>query len=272
MTSLHPEAQHLLDRYLLQVRAALAGCRSIDPSEVERDILDHVEAEFPGRAEPVSRGELEPVLRRLGSPDDWVTAEQAPWWRRAARRLRCGPEDWRLAYLAFGLLLAGLILPPLLPVCLLAGYCAARAALAVARSHGEDLGPQKWLIHPVLLVSSAALAALTLLWPGPLAGAAGSYLRYHHPEAMHLLLPRAQGLAEWELVGHSSAAAIGLWCLLLGVALRRRPEVARALLRPFADWFAPRHACLLGICGLALAIGSGAALLFGLSFYPASGS
>ena len=109
MTSLHPEAQHLLDRYLLQVRTALAGCRSIEPSEVERDILDHVEAEFPGRAGPVSRDELEPILQRLGSPDEWVPAEQAPWWRRAAHRLRYGPEDWRLAYLAFGLLLSVVI-------------------------------------------------------------------------------------------------------------------------------------------------------------------
>src|SRR5206468_3637718 len=44
MMYLTPEAQQRLDEYLTGVRAALAGCASVDPDEIEQDICAHIAA------------------------------------------------------------------------------------------------------------------------------------------------------------------------------------------------------------------------------------
>lgn len=110
MISFSQNAQDRLNRYLQQVQTSLVVCKSVDPDEVERDITEHIERELEGASEPVCLDELEAVLKKLGRPDQWVPDEALPWWRKAVLRLRKGPEDWRLAYIAFALLLFGLLL------------------------------------------------------------------------------------------------------------------------------------------------------------------
>lgn len=105
MSSFSQEAQQRLDRYLQEVRSALAGCRSVDPEEVHANVVEHISGELEGVAEPVSLTDLEAVLKRLGSPQEWVPGAELPWWRRTVRRLRTEPSD-----VQFGLLLVGVIL------------------------------------------------------------------------------------------------------------------------------------------------------------------
>ena len=110
MTSLTDDARGDLEYYMRQVRAALRGHRSIDPVEVERDVREHVDAELSELPEPVDARSLSFVLERLGAPDTWLPGEDLPAWRRVLERLRSGPEDWRLAYLSFGLSVLGPVL------------------------------------------------------------------------------------------------------------------------------------------------------------------
>src|SRR5206468_3330190 len=110
---------------------ALAGCAELSPDEVEQDVRAHVAAEFPPDSGWVRLDQLEPVLARLGRPEQWVSSGGPSSWRRgvdwvrgrpgavgrqvreAAARFRTGPDDWRLAYLTFGLFLLGVIVFPL---------------------------------------------------------------------------------------------------------------------------------------------------------------
>src|ERR1700736_1903704 len=119
---LTPDAQQRLEQYLRKVRAALRGYRSVNADDVERDIREHIESELTMEGDAVSVRELEAVLKRLGSPNQWVPQEEFPWWRRFVTRWRTGPEDWRLAYLAFALLVIGVLLWPLFWILIPASY------------------------------------------------------------------------------------------------------------------------------------------------------
>ena len=125
-----PEAQLRFDEYLAHARAALAGCSEVSPDDIEQDVRAHIAAEFPPGTGWVRLDQLEAVLVRLGRPEQWVADEDRPVWRRgyewvrtrpaavgrrvrvATDRLRNGPDDWRLAYITFGLLLVGVLLFP----------------------------------------------------------------------------------------------------------------------------------------------------------------
>lgn len=351
MTYLTPEAQQRLDEYLTEVRAALAGCRTVDPDEIEQDICAHIAAEFPPSYGPVSRLSLEPVLARLGSPEQWVPEEERTAWRRwrarlqhvrdagleagqmalarlrrlrgGARKLgrlararlhgvpgharqagrfavehlrglpgharqvgglavgslqqagglalqplrglrdsgrrvrssglawlRQGPEDWRLAYLAFGLLAVGLIIPPLLIGLLPASFCVARAAVAVAQDRGEPLGAQRWLIYPPLVLFGVFLFLLIFLWPlAPAFGVAHQLWHTHREEVVAAVqLPRSW--VDAALITSVAAGALALWWVVLGTVLWAAPRVAVAVFRPFADGFGRQQAGALVLTGL----------------------
>jgi hypothetical protein len=238
MTTLTPEAQQRLDGYLGQVRAALCGCGTASADEVERDIREHIDRESEGSPEPVPLAALEAILGRLGSPGQWVPMDELPAWRRVAHRLRNGPEDWRLAYLAFGLLLVGVVAGMLSPVpftlFLGASFLAARAALSVARARGEEVGAQRWLLYPALLPVSLALLAVLFLWPVMPAGALGDNLRlWNYSKGWVLIAPHALPRDDW-FVAYWVLAALGLWWIVLGILARLRPRWLAALVYPFA--------------------------------------
>ncbi|MCG6962807.1 MAG: hypothetical protein LJE95_05990 [Acidobacteria bacterium] len=162
------EAQHQLDRYLQEVRLLLSGTSGVDASEVEGDIREHIETELGGREEAITAEELDRVLRRLGSPSQWVGEDEIPAWRRALTRLYLG-EDWRLAYLCLGISVIGAVLlfagSPISVVLFAAGFLLARAAISLAEERGEELGPRRWLVlAPILIV---VVPVLLVVLAGP---------------------------------------------------------------------------------------------------------
>jgi hypothetical protein len=245
MAELTSEAQERLARYLAQVQASLTGCRSVDPEEVTRDVNEHIERELAGQATPVTGGALEAVLGRLGSPDQWVPADERSWWSRFVTRLRFGPDDWRLSYITLGLLVTVAFLGPL---GLLLSFIAARATLTAA--DGTELGARRWLVYPSLILVYVPLAVSVVFWPllsGPLAFAA-----LWHPHG-------ADGIRIFNLAADAStgivagAIAVGtsaIYWIVLGLVLRARPQWVKALFRPFAEWFTARWARLLWVTGL----------------------
>jgi hypothetical protein len=150
------EAQHHLDRYLQEVRLLLSGTSGVDANEVEGDIRDHIETELGDREEAITAEELGHVLRRLGSPTQWLGEDEIPAWRRALTRLYLG-EDWRLAYLCLGISVLGAVLlvagSPISVLLFAAGFLLARAAVSLAEERGEQLGPRRWLVLvPIFIV------------------------------------------------------------------------------------------------------------------------
>jgi hypothetical protein len=166
----------------------LAGSPDVSPDEIEADIREHVENELHTAAIPVGVARLEAVLDQLGPPAKWGAGEGPSLLQRVKQRLRLGervrsareavwrgPEDWRLAYLSFGILAIGVLTMVLFPVALIVSYILSRAGLAAARDKDIELGgARKWLLYPpVVLVSLVLLVGVTI-WPMALGGAVGS--------------------------------------------------------------------------------------------------
>jgi hypothetical protein len=250
MIELTQNAQKSLDKYLHQARAYLKGAKSVDAAEVEQNITEHIENELTGAAGPVSAEQLEAVLQKLGSPQQWVPEEELPWWRKMIIRVQTGPEDWRLAYLSFGLFVLGVLLLPIGAVLIAAGFIAARAALSVV----EDttlLKAQKWLLYPSLITVYLALLGLLLALP-LLALVPLAY------DWEHTLRDDLGGIpdAYWLAACTVFAGSLGLWWVIQGVVLLVRPNIPKPLFRPFADGFNRRWAVVLILVGFAVLVAS----------------
>ncbi len=268
MKKLTNSAQNRLDKYLSQTRTSLHACTSVDADEVERDIRDHIETELQGMSEPVSLKDLEAVLDRLGSPSQWVPEEELSWWRKIILRLRTGPEDWRLAYICFGLFILAFLLVGRLSfiVLLLASFCVSRAVLSMAKEP-EELSGKKWLIYPPLFVIYTPVFFFILLWPlVVLYGLTLELGHSGHPYEMSMGLTRIpytstrSGGVSGVLI---ALIIMGFWWTVLGIIGCIGPHLFKAIFRPFADKFKRKWAgLLLGIGLLLIIVCLGGWLLF----------
>jgi hypothetical protein len=187
MTAFTPSAESRLNDYLTQVRQALFAHPDVSPDEVEADVREHIDTEFAGLNRPVTLGELEAVLARLGPPTQWANAgavTQAgagvpPFdWKGFAAAVRRrtlgvfatlwrGPEDWRLPYITFALTL---LAPLTFGVSLVVAFFFGRAAIELAKEKGTPLGARRWLVYPAILAIIFPLLAAILFVPPVLAG------------------------------------------------------------------------------------------------------
>jgi hypothetical protein len=254
-------AKQCLDDYLASVRSSLRYCPSVDVADVERDVMEHIQHALAGTALAVDEPELRQVLRRLGSPSQWVPREESSdrssWLRRAVMTLRSGPEDMRLAYMAFGLLVQTFFLAAflnlwmkfgaILPFFLLwigVSFVVARASLSLV---GEFRGPERWLIYPSLLVVYLpVLAAIFLI---PVAMTVGVLVFLIDPGA-----PRSIRTWATILIGLLSISTFwSFWWGILGFVAWRWPAVVRDGFAPFAKGFR-RRGFWLGVSVLCLMI------------------
>jgi hypothetical protein len=297
MSLLTPDAEARLEEYCRHVRAAVARDAEADPDEVEADIRAHVAAEFRAAAGPVGPVELEAVLARLGPPEGWGPAggEARPFDlrgpARAVRRwavgvtetLWRGPEDWRLAYLALGLFLLGVLTAPLGVgvVLLLGAYLVGRAAVALAREKSAPLAARRWLVYPPILAFSLPLFLALAFWPLLAAGAGAEFVQHYKrvsfghygppPTAEQVreanqVLDAIPGLRHWsEAVAgvFVAAGAIAMWWVILGAALWAFPRTAAVVFHPLLEGYTGRHGLkLAGMAALALLIWVGLAVRF----------
>jgi hypothetical protein len=248
MINLSESAKKCLDRYLQQVRTYLRGCKTVDAGEVERNVIEHIESEFASATAAVSFEDFDTVLQKLGSPQQWIPEEELPWWRKIIFRLRSGPEDWRLAYLSFGLLVCGFLLPWMLPVLVPASFIVSRAALA-ATDYRVDKG-QKWLLYPPLMIVYFFLAAAILLLPlGALAPVA-----YEVEDEIREFYRIADDTTYWVLACSAFGMLTGLWWVLCSTVLFIWPSLPKKIFRPLADWLNRKWAALLLLVGLVIIV------------------
>jgi hypothetical protein len=262
MINLSDSAKKCLDGYLQQVRTYLRGCKKVDADEVERNVIDHIESEFEGATAAISFEELDTVLQRLGSPRQWIPEEEIPWWRKTILRLRTGPEDWRLAYISFGLLIVGFILVPSFIVLIPASFIVARAALSETADPNE-LKSQKWLIYPSLIIVYVSVLLGLLLWPLGLLFPLAEELEHTIRESN---VGFGVDLHYWRMATSFIIAGLGLWWIILGCMLLKWRRFLQMLFKPFTGWFSRKRALILLLIGLALMIPS-----FGLGIWYWSG-
>jgi len=252
MVTLSKNAEKSLHDYLRQARAYLRGSKSVDADEVEQNITEHIENELEGAAEPVSCDALDAVLKKLGSPQQWVPEEELFWWRKIILRLRSGPEDWRLAYISFGLLILGFLILPSFIILIPASFIVSRAALSVAEDH-KIPGSQKWLTYPSLIIVYVFVLFALLSWPlGILVPLAEEFERSIRASYVRF----ADDLDYWIMATSFIIAGLGLWWIILGSLLLKWWSLLQLIFKPFAGWFNRKWALFLFLIGLVLMIPS----------------
>lgn len=320
MIEFTPDAQIRLANYLQQVRAALSGSPDVNADEIEADIQEHVENELHDAPRPVGWTALDAVLTRLGPPSQWGEGTESSLLKRTGFLLRerirgarasvggrirsareavwRGPEDWRLAYLAFGIFAAGVLVFPFFPLFLLVSYVLARAGAAAARDKGIELGARKWLLYPPLVLVSTTLLVSVVAMPvaagivtgAEVAGAAERVADFDRPnpaptdwrdlrawqarEARKERLASEveedrQLLAAIPVEPQFAAAAAGLfvgagacaaWWTLLGVLGGMFPGAVRAVFFPLTTRFRASHGWTVAVpCAVAVAFWCAAA-------------
>jgi hypothetical protein len=260
-----PEALAHLDDYLAEVRSAVAGHASISPDEVETDVRDHVAAALEHAEQPVTARAVADVLERLGPPSDWVADNHRSIWkylvdtlkpvghraveqvkalpgeayqagRGLVNRVRGLPHGWRLAYVAFGLFVMGLVAFPLLPAFLIASYFAARADVALARERGETLGARRWLVYPPMVIVSLVLLLALALWPMAIAGPASQI-----PWSQRSVVASAVGVSPQVIEPVAAiyliVGALSAWWSVASLIVLRFPKLPAALFPPFGSRF-----------------------------------
>jgi len=253
MVRLTEQATAAYEDYIRKGRAYLAAAGADNPEELIADLREHVDRELAGLGEPVSEEAVQRVLARLGEPRQWIGEEELSWWRKFVLRIRTGPEDWRLAYATFGLVLGGVLFGWLfcdtytsryssrhdfnweaMALFLAVSFILARAALAVAKPSALSPG-QKWLVYPSLILPYVVIALLIIAWAPMAAGAGGFALSWmslkehaagqpapgYYPSLLwniqinpDNLDVRAGIFAAW-----AGTLAAGVWWTLLGVLL-----------------------------------------------------
>ena len=252
MITLSENAQKSLQDYLRQAKSYLRGSKSVDTDDVEQNITEYIENELEGASEPVSRDVLDAILKKLGSPQQWVPEEELPWWWRIIFRLRSGPEDWRLAYISFGLLILGFLILPSFIILIPASFIVSRATLSVAEDNKKP-NPQKWLIYPSLIIVYVFVFCVLLSWPicilAPLAEEFEHSIRTSFSRF-------ADDLDYWIMATSFIIAGLGLWWIILGSLLLKWWGMLQMIFKPFAGRFNRKWAMFLLLIGLGLMIPS----------------
>ncbi|HEU4886661.1 MAG TPA: hypothetical protein VFV49_02160 [Thermoanaerobaculia bacterium] len=258
MIEMTPAARERLDNYLQRMRSELRGTRSVVADEVEQSVREHIEIALATAQTPVGATEVIGVLDRLGPPERWLADEERPILRRFVDRLRSGPEDWRLAYLAFGLFVASFLFFPIGGFFLLIpAMFVSRAYVELARDRGEPLGARRWLVYPAIAVVLAFAVGLLIVGP---------------PLPLMALAFEDDGLEPLFDIPHTSAGEIrfvfGMGGVLFGSWWILAAAFCAAFLRPIRFVFAPlldgvrrKHFAVLAAIGTLVA-SVGATLIY----------
>jgi hypothetical protein len=245
MIRMTDRAQERVDEYLGRVRRALSGYPEIDSDEVVADVRSHIQTSLRERPEPVGEDELTEVLGQLGSPGRWAPAEELGGWRGAMARIRRGPDDWRLAYLCFGLTVLAVIAAPFGGLLLLIpAFVLGRGTFAIAEERDRPLGAKRWLVVPALVAAYLPLAVVILLWPVLVSGAVFSPggLMDWMQQMWDMPFPPHGSPAHWIHAVAWTAVVTGAWWSAVGGIAASRPMWVRRLFLPFAGGFRRSHA------------------------------
>ena len=254
MKELSLSAQECIEHYMQKVRARLRGAKSLDANEIQRDIQEHIERELESEAEPVGCDAVTGVLERLGAPQQWVPDEELSWWRKIIVRMQSGPDDWRLAYICFALFAFGFIIFPFWVIFFLPLSCyVARSTLSVAGGP-DELGEQKKLIYPPLVVFYIIVGLVVVL--GPLLALIGSVIALAEESEREITRKFFQGsfYYYWLMVWGVILAGSGLWWSMLAGFLLRKQQLLDKLIYPFGNHVTRKRLYKLTVVGLTLLI------------------
>ena len=271
MNELTPSARQRLDDYYLRLRHSLRRASPAEADDVEQSVREHIEVALAGVPAPVGGEHVAEVLDRLGAPDGWLPDDDRSFVERSVQqitdrlrsgseeiraRLRSGPDEWRLAYLTFGLFFLALLLMPvgIGVLLMIASFLASRAYSDYMESKQEPAGARRWLIYPPIAFFLAIATTFFVV------GLAGPALAWGIGDEGFLELLHDSRLSapyyDEQFVAGATAATLGTWWILaslLGMVFKRP---IRFIFKPLLNRLRRTHFLGLTIVGvLSLALG-----------------
>ena len=262
MIEMTPAARERVDNYLQRMRSELRGTRSVVADEVEQSVREHIEIALASAQSPVGATEVIGVLDRLGPPERWLADEERPAWRRLVDKVRNGPEDWRLAYFAFGLfLLSFLFLPVGGFFLLIPAMLVSRAYVEFARDRGEPLGARRWFVYPAIAVILAFATGLLIIGP-PLAVMGFGLNDVNGQDGIAQIFDVPQSHAgQFRFMAGLGGVVFGSWWILAAAFCAAFLRAIRFVFAPLLDGLQRKHFAVLAGIG-ALVVTAGAALIY----------
>lgn len=262
MIDMTPSARERLDSYLLRLRSELRGTRSGVADEVEQSVREHIEIALASAHAPVGATEVIAVLDRLGPPERWLADEERPAWRRVIAKLQSTPDDWRLAYLAFGLFLASIVFLPIGGFLLLIpAMLVSRAYIEFARGRGEPLGPRRWLVYPSIAVVLMFATGLLIVGP-PLPVMALGLQDVNGEEGFEQIFDVPQSeVGQIRFLFGMGAVLFGSWWIIAAAFCAAFVRAIRYIFAPLLDGLRRKHFAVLALIG-ALVAAVGATLIY----------
>jgi hypothetical protein len=258
MIEMTPAARERVDNYLQRMRTELRGTRAVVADEVEQSVREHIEIALATAQSPVGATEVIGVLDRLGPPERWLADEERPAWRRLIDKVRNGPEDWRLAYLAFGLLLASFVFLPVGGFLLLIpAMLVSRAYVELARDRGEPLGARRWLVYPAIAIILAFAVGLLII--GPPLGFLAFVFEDHGFEQL-LDIPHSRA-GELRFAFGMGSVLFGSWWIIAAAFCAAFLRPIRFVFAPLLDGVRRKHFAVLALIG-ALVAAVGGTLIY----------
>jgi len=257
MIEMTPAARERLDNYLQRMRTELRGTRSVVADEVEQSVREHIEIALADAHTPVGATDVIGVLDRLGPPERWLADEERPVWRRLVAQLRSGPDDWRLAYFAFGLFLASIVFLPAGILLLIPAMLVSRAYIEVARDRGEPLGARRWLVYPSIAIVLAFAVGLLIVGPPlPVMG-----MVFDDDVEQFFDVPRTNA-AEIRFVLGMGGVAFGSWWIIAGAFCAAFIRPIRFVFAPLLDGLRRKHFAVLAGIGMVVAAVGGTLIYY----------
>lgn len=257
MIEMTPAARERIDNYLQRMRSELRGTRAVVADEVEQSVREHIEIALAQAQTPVGATEVIGILDRLGPPEQWLAEEERPMWRRALDHVRSGPEDWRLAYLSFALVLASIVLLPMFGFLLLIpAMFVSRAWIELTRDRGEPLDARRWLVYPAIAIVLAFATGVLLIGP-PLAAIAFAL----GDGGRQLLDIPASGRGQVVFLAGLRGVVFGSWWIIAGGFCVAFIRPIRFVFAPLLDGLRRKHFAVLAAIGAVVAA-TGSALIY----------
>ena len=262
MIEMTPAGREQLDNYLQRMRNELRGTRSVVADEVEQGVREHIEIALAEANKPIGATEVMGVLDRLGPPERWLADEERPVWRRVIAKLRSGPDDWRLAYLAFGLFLASFLLFVVGGFLLLIpAMLVSRATIELTQSRGEALGARRWLVYPSIAVLLMIATGLLIIGP-PLPLIAFALEDVNGRDGMEQIFDVPTSKAgQMRFMGGMGAVLFGSWWIIAAAFCAAFLRPIRFVFAPLLEGLQRKHFGVLALIGVFVAA-VGATLIY----------